>query len=383
VNVAHCIHGLGLGGAQRVIKLLVDGADGDGRPFVYSTSGGVFAGEVANGAVVRVFPRRFPKVDPTLVFRLAHAMRRDPVDLVHTHLFGDSLHGYLAARLARKPVVMTLHNVARSHSRLQRAGYRWLMSRVACTVGCSEAVRLSFLADARDKNTSIVTITNGVEPAKPLDRDAARARLGCGRAALTIGSTGRLVASKDFPNLVSALATVVRRIQRPVRLFILGDGPLRGEILTHAGRMGVAPLVQLLGFRADAPELLNAFDIVAFSSADEGLPMALLEAMAAGRCIVATNVGGIADAVRDGDEALLVPAADSARLADALVRALEDGDLRTRLGAAAARRFRTRFTADQMVREYGAVYRTVLASWRGGDAAPDEEPRRVRSGVER
>src|SRR5205807_2396827 len=139
-------HGLGLGGAQEVIRQIVAGRRGDFTYYVYTCEGGSLLGRLESaGARVRVLPRRLPKLDPGWVARLARAMRGDGIEIVHTHLFGDSLHGYLAAQAAGGlPVVMTLHSERALSTRLQQAGYRWLLRRAAQVVACGNSVRGSF-----------------------------------------------------------------------------------------------------------------------------------------------------------------------------------------------------------------------------------------------
>jgi glycosyltransferase involved in cell wall biosynthesis len=364
MRVAHCIHGLDLGGAQQVVRLLVQRGGPGFQQWVYSPCGGVFAEQVAGaGATVRILPRRLPKFDPGWVFRLAAAMREDAIDLVHTHLFGDSLHGYLAARLAGgKPVVMTLHNIARARTRLQRLGYRWLLGRASAVVACSAAVRQSFLDEVGGAGDRIRTIPNGIdEPTVPLDRGAARQRLGLEPDDLVIAAIGRLVPAKGLDVLMDAVGEVVGREGILPRLVIVGDGPLRARLEAHAAGAGIKELVSFLGFRPDVQQIMAAFDVVGFGSRDEGLPMVLLEAMAAARCIVATDVGGMAEAIRNEREGLIVSSATPAALARALTQALVSSELRQRLGAAAARRFRDLFTAQRMVASYQDLYRQVDA----------------------
>lgn len=363
MNIAHCIHGLGLGGAQKVIKAIVQGGGaGDFRHFVYSPQDGVLREEIEHaGALVRILPRRLPKLDPFWVFALAGAMRIDRIDVVHTHLFGDSLHGYLAARLAGGiPVVMTLHIGAEGQTRLQRLGYRWLLGRTTHNIACTTSVGRSWSYVRRD----VQVIPNGIEvPATTggggLTAQDAKARLGIGADTQVIGAIGRLVEQKGFDVLISAFARVANARDNHVRLVFIGDGPLRAELRRQAESDGVGHLVVFAGFRSDVADLLPAFDVVAFSSNFEGLPIALLEAMAAGRCIVGTDAPGIVDAVSAESEALIVPIGDVAALSAALVRALTDAELRQRLGEAARQRFVCEFTAERMVASYETVYREL------------------------
>lgn len=367
-NVTHCIHGLGLGGAQKVIASIIRGRHPESyRHFVYSCSDGVLREEVERaGGTVRIVPRTLPRLDPLWVLRLSRAMRRDGIDLVHTHLFGDSLHGYLAARSAGGlPVIMTVHNVAGSFTRLQRLGYRWLLPRVAKTVACSHLVRRSLPSFHAEAARRAIAIPNGIEDPAEQDRTAAdpqalRRSLGVDGRATLLAGIGRLAAQKNFRHLISAFARLCRASSADLRLVLLGDGPLRGDLESQARQGGVADRVIFAGFRPDVSSLLRAIDVVVFSSLYEGLPVALLESMAAARCIVSYAVPGMLEAIRDDREALIVPIGDVGRLSQALRSASTDASLRARLGEAARQQFLEKFTADAMVQAYQALYREVL-----------------------
>ncbi|MBV8201929.1 MAG: glycosyltransferase [Acidobacteria bacterium] len=373
MRVAHCIHGLGLGGAQEVIRQIVAGRRGDFTYYVYTCEGGnLLARLEAAGATVRVLPRRLPKLDPGWVMRLARAMRADGIEVVHTHLFGDSLHGYLAAQAAGGvPVVMTLHSELGLSTRLQQAGYRWLLARAAQVVACGDSVCASY----RGWRTArpMRTVTNGIAaPSLPpclslgVAAGAAvlarlRAELGLPAGALALATVGRLVPLKGHRFLIEALAAALPSMPGPVRLVVLGDGPLAAELRARAAAAGLGEQVIFAGFRDDVARLLPALDVLVFSSVSEGLPMALLEAMAAGRCIVASDLPGIVEAVRHDSEALIVRPAAPAELAAALLRAAADPALRARLGHAARQRFLAGYTSPRMVASYEAIYREA---WR-------------------
>ncbi len=378
------MHGLGLGGAQEVVRQIVAGAAPGFEHLVYSCESGALAPRVeAAGAAVRILPRRLPKLDPSWAAALAGAMRRDRVDLVHTHLFGDSLHGWLASLAAgRPPVVMTLHIGVEGLTRLQRAGYRFLLARADQAVACSRAVHGSYAAAGWAVRRPLRTLSNGVAvppPEAPPEADLAglRRELGLAADVRVVAAIGRLAEQKGFRHLLAALGRLRARGVASFHLVFLGEGPLKGELARQAEAEGLGGAVTFAGFRADVARLLPACDVVAFPSLYEGLPLALLEAMAAGRAVVATDLPGIAEAARDGREALLVPPADPAALAGALARALGDAELRGRLGAAAARRCRERFAAARMVAGYERLYVEVAGLARR-PAAPRVPLRRRR-----
>ena len=370
MRVAHCIHGLGLGGAQEVIRQLVAGRRGDFAYHVYTCEGGALLQRVeAAGARVRVLPRRLPKLDPGWVVRLARAMRGDGIELVHTHLFGDSLHGYLAAQAAGGlPVVMTLHSDLALSSWVQRAGYRWLLAHASQVVACGNSVRRSFSGwrTARPMRTVVNGIAASPFPQTgPLALARLRDELGLPPGTLCIGTVGRLVDVKGHRYLLAALAAALPSLRGPVRLVVLGDGPLAPALRGQAAAAGIAEQVIFAGSRDDVARLLPALDVVVFPSVCEGLPIAVLEAMAAARCIVASRLPGIVEAARHGSEALIVRPAAPAELRDALLRAAGDPALRESLGRAARQRFLSNYTSQRMVASYEALYREAWRASRG------------------
>jgi len=382
LRVAHCLHTLDLGGAQRVVASIVRGSQRHAvRPFVYAAIDGVFRRELEDaGAQVRILRRHLPKFDPFWAIALAHAMRADGIDVVHTHLFGDTLHGYLAARIAgKRPVVMTLHIGTEGLTSLQRGGYRWLLRRSSRTIACTESASRSFAALVGDA-VRIETIANGI--AIPPGTDVARiaplrTALGIPENTPVIGAIGRLAEQKGFADLIDAVAHLGVTERRSPWLVVVGAGPLLATLRDRARAAGIGERVVFAGYRSDIADLLAVFDVVVFSSLYEGLSIALLEAMACACCIVATDAPGITDAVSDDREALVVPRRDPVRLSAALHRVLGDSGMRARLGVAAQRRFRRAFTVDEMVGRYFRVYddlRRQACDQRAPEARPAAEP---------
>lgn len=366
VPIAHVIHGLGLGGAQQVVKYLV--SHGDRGAFthrVYAASSGVFHAEIeAAGAEVSIVRRHVPKFDPIWIGKLVTLLRRDEIQLLHAHLFGDSLHGTIAARLAGDiPVIITIHNSLMDFSGIQRAGYKWMLPRAAKVVACSESAGESFRALV-DRDT-ITAIPNGLDPdAVPQVTDAAvriaRETVGIPADAVLVGAVGRLVPQKGFSFLLSAFRSVVAKTGADVRLVLLGTGPDEAALRQQVNDEGIADRVSFLGFRADARELMVGFDVLVFSSLYEGLPITLLEGMASRRCIVATKAPGLVDVLTDGENALLAPPRDAESLAAAISVAIGQPELRRRLGDSAYRTFLACYTVERMVSGYERLYREIL-----------------------
>ena len=191
-------------------------------------------------------------------------------------------------------------------------------------------------------------------------RARARRTLGLREGALVIGTVGNLTPKKDHRTLLEATARAAMQ-HREVQLVLIGSGPLERAVRDDARSLGLTDHVVFAGARDDVAELLPAFDVFALSSRNEGLPISLLEAMAAGIACVATSVGGVPEIIDNGNEGLLVPAGDAVALAEALSTLLRAPDLRDAIGARAVQTAR-RFDMADAARRTEAVYRDALGA---------------------
>jgi len=231
-----------------------------------------------------------------------------------------------------------------------------------------EMARQAEIERARVSPDKVVTIYNGVQTnefAALAARAAARGRraFGIPAGAPLVGAVGRLHRQKGFTDLITALAQVREHLPA-VRLLLVGDGELRGDLEAHAQALGLSEVVTFAGLRTDIPEILAELDLFALPSLWEGLPNVVLEAMAAGLPVVATAVGGTPEVVVDGVSGLLVPPHDPAALAEALVFLLRDPGMRRKIGQAGRKRVGQCFSVGQMVRKTEDLYETLL----NGDA---------------
>ena len=375
MRIAHCIHGLGLGGAQKVIASLAElGTAAGDEVIVYSSHTGVLQQEIESaGARVEIVPRRLPKLDPLWTAALSRAMRRDRVELVHCHLFGDTWHGSAAARRLGLPVLATMHVEMTQLPVLQRWGYRRLLPSIDSIVACSHGAADSIAAEMQnrgnsDRELSIETIPNGVPtpPGPPVEAgtstDLLRNDLELSEDAVIIAHLGRLIEQKRPLLLLEAFETMepVDGSTAPHLVFV-GDGPLRRRLEDVVASGRGHERAHVLGFRSDVADVLRAVDVVAFSSDFEGLPIALLEAMACSRALVVTEVPGFLETVDHDLEALVVPSDDRDALSSALERLCRDGALRKRLGEAARQRYAASYSASGMFERYRELYQRLLA----------------------
>jgi glycosyltransferase involved in cell wall biosynthesis len=345
MRVLHTIQGLGVGGAERVLVRLAHGAAERGDTVAVVARDGELAAELPPGTARFELPliERRPRNVLAAVRAVDRALRAFRPDVVHAHNPAVGLATGLAALRGRRARgLVSVHGVPdEDYAHAARAlGFAGLPV-VACgpgiATGLAEAGR-----PARE------TVPNGVGPA-PAPAD--RASLGIAGPLLV--TVGRLTPAKNQALAVRGLAEVPG-----ATLLVVGDGPERPAVEAAAHAAGVAGRVVFTGARADARALTGAADVVVIPSRSEGLPLAALEALAAGRPIVATAVRGLRDLLEDGRTALLVPPGDEAALAAAVRRLLADGDLARALGEAGLQEA-SRYTEDAMVAAYLRLYGEV------------------------
>jgi glycosyltransferase involved in cell wall biosynthesis len=305
--------------------------------------------------------------------RLARLLRRDRVDVLHTHVHvAAAVLGRTVARAAGAAVVSHLH--IENHfrpSRLARAplvaldnGTARLCARIL--VVC-DATRLSFERQGFPSDL-METVYNGVdaEALAAAPEAGLLEALGLSPDALVLGHVGRLAPVKGQRELIQALGRLRRQHPRLHAVLIGEDletgGAFRLELEQLAASLGLEDLVHFAGFRPDAAAALREVDALVLPSWIEGLPLTVLEAMAHGRPVVATAVGGTPEAVVDGETGLLVPPRDVDALTSALDRLLSDALLRGRLGEAGRARVRERFEAAAMERRVLEVYGEVAGA---------------------
>jgi glycosyltransferase involved in cell wall biosynthesis len=222
------------------------------------------------------------------------------------------------------------------------------------------------LADGGVPRQRTQLIYEAVDPAalRPTaDRTTTRAALGAGPEDCVLLALAALIHRKGLDLALDALALLAAEGLRPP-LWIAGDGPEHTALAAQAERLGLSRQVRFLGWREDVPDLLAACDAFVLPSRREGLGVSALQAMAAGRPIVCSAVGGLKDSVVDERTGLLFPPADVPRLAEVLARITRDNNLRTRLGQAGPQRIAEGFLAEQMVGAHDRLYREVMEEWK-------------------
>lgn len=298
--------------------------------------------------------------DVRWVARLRSLLHREPADVLHAQSPYPAGMGRLAVRtLARKDrprTVYTLHNTWQSFATPSRLINEWTMGADAADLAVSDLVRATVPARLRSR---VETLVHGIDLAavdRARDRAGVRAELGIADDTVVFGTVANLRAQKDYPNLLAAAARLRDR-GVPVRFLTVGQGPLEAEIHAEHARLGLDGVVDLLGERADAVRVMSGCDGFVLASNNEGLPVALMEAVALGLPVVATDVGGVAEIVDEGNGVLVPPSAPDA-LADAIAALAADPAQRARLaagGLATAPRFDIGRTVTRIEQIYEQV----------------------------
>lgn len=327
----------------------------------------------ATGVAVTALDPLVRELDPARdwrAFRQLRAIIRSwRPHIVHANSSKAGLLARLAAKMCGTPAILyTAHGFVLSEplGRLTRAIY-WCAEKVGAVVGdytiaVSEWDRRLALRYRLTTPGKIVTIHNGIEPLPPDGVTPAPLRedLGLSAGEPLIGSVANFYPTKGLTHLVRASALVHREVP-DARVVLVGDGEEGSALRGLVRDLGLEEVVRFLGRRDDVDRILAGLDLFVLSSVKEGLPFALLEAMRLARPIVATRVGGVPEALRDGDAGIVVEPGDERAMASAIIRLLRDPAEARRLGCAAGRRVAEEFSREQMLTSTAALYRQALA----------------------
>jgi glycosyltransferase involved in cell wall biosynthesis len=330
----------------------------------------------ADGIEVLELGRR-SKVDVWRWRPLVRLLRSGRIDVVHAHKFGSNLWAALLRPGGRLPVLVAHEHSWSYEGALRRVVDRELIARRAdAIVAVSPTDRKRMIELERIPAEKIVFVPNGIPDRAPGDGLHVRSELGLGASDPVVGTVCGLRPEKELETTLRALGRLAPH--RPeLRFVVVGDGPERGRLERLADELGVRCL--FLGHRPneEMPDLLAAMDVLVCSSRFEGMPLAVLEWMAAGKAIVASRVGGLPAILEHGQDGVLVPPRDYAAFAQEIARLLDDPAERQRLGEAAQRRQREAFTFGQTVALLESLYERLYAAAAAHDPGPPgrSEPR--------
>lgn len=302
------------------------------------------------------------------LWKIRKYVQKNGISLIHSHGKGAGMYARPLKLLC--PGVKVVHTFHGIHVEKYGALFKMLYCLIEHILRCltdrficvsqsekAEALRLGF---ASEKRTQV--ICNGIDPDLfdqiSIDREIYLKKFGFPSQSYVVGTVARLEPIKGLCYLLPAFAELVKKHPQ-CRLLLVGDGPDRKDTEAQIRELELGQTVCLAGFRHDLPQLLKLFDLYVSTSLKEGLPYTLLEALAAGTPVVATNVAGNRDVIRNGKNGFLVPAKETHILAKTMEKALEDPELCNQYITNGKKSVRASFTEERMVRQLFDMYRTV------------------------
>ncbi|HQR36371.1 MAG TPA: glycosyltransferase [Blastocatellia bacterium] len=368
IKILHVIDSLGIGGMERIVIDVANGLDSTRFEQVVCciSRRGEAADQLRDG--VRCFDLgKGDKADRLMPLKLAGVIRRERPDIIHSQSW-SGVDTALAKLLM--PGVKLVHSEhGRSYSDLRRQSLMRRMARrglyhVADSVfAISSEVREFYCGQTGFSAERMQIIPNGIDTRRIDEADAKgiRAEFGIAPDDFVFGTVARLDLTKDTMMLARAFAAIALPRQNPkLKLLIVGDGEQRARLEEFVAMLGLNRIVIFAGMRRDVPRLLRAMDVFALSSVSEGLPLTVLEAMAARLPVVATNVGALPELVEEGRTGFLVPIRHAAAMSDKFEAFLANRRLANILGEAARQKVVREFTMERMLRNYGEMYEAVL-----------------------
>ena len=377
LHIAHGVLALDVGGLERIVLDLVRVGRRQGHRVsvvCLERPGTLAPAAEAEGATV-VSLDKLPGRRPELVPKAVESLRVLRPDVIHTHAVGALWYlGQAARAIGSVPTVHTEHidNVGKAAGRFAKLKTRLLWNRAgrfaSSFCGVSEDVSRSAGRWGTVPRSKLRTVLNGIDLdryERSEERAGVRVELGIPLGARVIGTVGRLNEVKRQDHLIRAL-NALGADSADVRLLLVGDGPERGTLERLVAELGLSARVHFAGYQSAPERFLPAMDVFALTSRLEGLPLALLEAWAAGLPVVSSAVGGVPKVVRDGETGLLFPNGDEPALVRALRELLNDPAKAARLAAAGRAVVRRDYSLERMASEYEALYRAAIATGRGG-----------------
>ena len=366
LTVCQLLHTLNVGGAEMLAARLARRQRDECR-FVFACLDelGTLGEELkAEGFPVEVIGRK-AGLDWRCAWRLSRFLRREQVDVIHAHQYTPFFYGIMARMVYRRPPILFTEHGRHfpDYPRRKRIlANRLLLQRRDRVIGVGEAVRQALINNEGIPADRVGVVYNGIDTERfadrPAERDEVRREIGLQPGDFAILMVARLDYLKDHATAIRMLARVAR--QAPyAKLVLAGDGPESGKVEELVAELGLARQVRMLGLRKDVARLVQAGDLFLLTSISEGIPLTVIEAMAAKLPVVATQVGGMAEVVEHGVSGLLAPSGDDARLAACALRLIHDAELRRAMGQRGQVRARTLYSESDMQARYVECYEAM------------------------
>ena len=369
ISLLHVIYSLEIGGAEMDLvakaKALVE-EHGYHISVACLLRRGELAEEAERSDIRVIGPVMSGKSDIGVIPRLVRTMRSGKFDIVHTHMFASNFLGRAAAILSRVPVIVsTVQLIAEREKWWEILLDRALQFKTDMMITSSEAVRKSFV-ERGIREGKIITIYNGIDFSKfdSIDRGEARNRIrqefDLDDSTFLVGTVARLQRVKGVEYLVEAARHVMKSVPG-ARFLIVGDGPQKAELEHKVKQLDLSSKFIFAGTRGDVPAILSALDLFVLPSLSEALGIAVIEALLMQIPVVATDVGGVPEIVKNGEAGLLVPPKDPTKLGEAIAYMHSNRDEAGAMARAGEQRVREMFEISRLARKQVVLYEMLLA----------------------
>lgn len=363
-RIAFIITGLGMGGAETQVCSLIDQLAARGNTILLLSLTGESVNKPKHPSIqlVELNMRKTPLGFVKAYWQAVSILRQFQPDVVHSHMVHANIFARLLRVVAPIPRLVCTAHSNNEGGKARMLAYRLTDSWCDLTTNVSQEAVEAFIIQKAVKPGRIIAQHNGIDLAKfvfnPVARERCRAELGLNTNQTLLLAVGRLTEAKDYPNLLNAFAQLVKR-QPNVKLAIIGIGELATSVEALIEQLELKPYVALLGLRFDVVDWMSAADMYVMSSAWEGMPMVLLEAMATERVVIATDCGGVREVV--GDYGYLVPPRDSAKLAEAIEQAIAlPSQARSVLGNNARSYIESRYSLSAITEQWLKYYQRPM-----------------------
>ncbi len=367
-RILHLITRLPIGGAERLLLGILRNLDPNEFESVVCCiqDRGELADEVeALGIpVIALDLMQRGGYDRAVVPSLRRIMRERHIDLIHTHLYHANLYGRLAARKESIAAIASVHNTYKKRKWYRHLINRWLVGKTFVVTAGSEDVEKDLLTVDRLPKNKVVRLPNSIDLSRvntPHSKAEAKQRFGFAEKDLVIGTVGRVEEQKGHIFLLEAFTKLRQRPDgQRLKLLLVGDGRLLSQLKEVTERLGISEAVRFPGNIPELADVYRAIDLFAMPSLWEGLSLAMLEAMAAGLPMVATEVGGARDVLGDNQWGLLVPPHDAAALASSIGKLLDAPSATACLAAAGRERVHANYSVAALAHQLAGLYRAAI-----------------------
>lgn len=349
----------GAGGAEQIVLSLAKSLKENGSDVAVASPGSdPYLFQKLKESDIKAFPLA-TQDRKWQIFEIAKVIKTFRPDIIHSHMFDANLPSTLASLISRKPIILTIHSTVYELETWKRKLINALLSRcVSQVVAVSKAVALK-LNSAGVPANKIICIYNGVDVSQFMgdSKNKFRQELCIPDDSRLMGMVANLRPAKDHEMAIKAAAMVIKKVPK-THFMMVGDGvdKTAQALMRLREYLGVSRNVHFLGFREDIPNVLKSLDLFVLASKVEGLPVSIIEAMAAGLPVVASNVGGIAELIEEGITGFLVPPGDYNRLAEKIKVILQNPTLAKSMGIEGRKKILNNFSLEAMKNAYYSLY---------------------------